>query len=149
MHLHFFIGGILIALTVIFQAVCFDIIMRLGRKASTWFANNAPFHWKSFFVTAIVLSVMSVSVVQMWMWALAFWVLGAIDTLHNAVYFSISSFTTVGYGDIVLNENWQLLGSIEAANGFLLFGWSAAFIFEIITQLYRQEGGAIKSKPLS
>lgn len=144
---HFFIGGLLIGFTVFFQAICFDYIMRIAKKTSTWFSNNLFSHWKAFYITAVVLAVMMVGIVQMWVWALMFWKVGAIANLHTAVYFSVSSFTTVGYGDIVLGPDWQLLGSIESANGFLLFGWSAAFIFEIVSNLYRRETSAIQNKP--
>jgi hypothetical protein len=56
------------------------------------------------------------------------------------------SFTTLGYGDIVLGEGWRLLASFEAANGIILFGWTTALIFAFIhhfvTNLQRvKEGG--------
>jgi hypothetical protein len=35
---------------------------------------------------------------------------------------------------------WRLLGAIEGANGFMLFGWSTAFTFEVLSHLYRKEG---------
>lgn len=142
----FLIGGVLIALTVIFQAICFDVIMRYGQQISTWFAANVKFSWKAFFITGVVLAVMTVGVVQMWMWALLYYSLTVIKDLETAVYFSVSSFTTVGFGDVVLPHGWRLLSSIEAANGFVLFGWSAAFIFEIVSNLYRREAQGIQNK---
>ena len=59
-----------------------------------------------------------------------------IPTFKTALYFSTSSFTTVGYGDLTLSEEWRLLGSMESANGMILFGWSTAFIFTVIHRIY-------------
>ena len=71
---------------------------------------------------------------------------GEFDTLEAALYFSTSAFTTLGMGDVVLSDEWRLMGSIEAANGFLLFGWSTAFIFEVMSQLYRKEAEVISDQ---
>lgn len=42
----------------------------------------------------------------------------------------------MGFGDLVLSEDWRLLSSFESVNGMILFGWSTAFIFEIVRQIY-------------
>jgi len=90
-------------------------------------------------VTIAVLIVICAHIVQIWLWALLFLAIGELSTLEEALYFSVSAFTTLGMGDIVFSEQWRILSSIEAANGFILFGWSTAFIFEIMSQLYRKE----------
>lgn len=51
----------------------------------------------------------------------------ALPDFESALYFSATSFTTLGYGDVVLDPKWRLFGAIERANGLLLFGWSTAF----------------------
>lgn len=45
------------------------------------------------------------------------------------MYFSLVAFTTLGFGDVVLDPSWQLLSAIEAANGIMIFGWTTALIF--------------------
>ena len=62
-------------------------------------------------------------------------VAGAIPDLETALYFSTASFTTIGYGDVVLGPDWRLIGAIEGANGLLLFGWSTAFLTTTTSQL--------------
>jgi glutamate/tyrosine decarboxylase-like PLP-dependent enzyme len=49
---------------------------------------------------------------------------------HSAV-----NYTTLGYGDIILTPSWRLLGPLEAANGALLFGVSAAIVFTVMQHL--------------
>ena len=57
---------------------------------------------------------------------------GAAPAGAGLVYFAFVNYTTLGYGEIVPIERWQLLGPITAMNGVLLFGWSTAVIFEVL-----------------
>jgi len=78
-----------------------------------------------------------------WLWALAFWWVGALETFELSLYFSIISFTTLGYGDIILTEDWRILGGICAAAGLLVFGVSSAVIVEFLLRVRRaQRNGA-------
>jgi Ion channel len=56
---------------------------------------------------------------------------------ETSFYFSLKSYTTVGYGDVLLPHKWRLLGCIEALTGVLLCGLSTAFIFVIVTMLFQ------------
>jgi voltage-gated potassium channel Kch len=69
-------------------------------------------------------------------WAMFFLIAGLLPDLGTAVYFSLTSYTTVGYGDIVLPVPWRILGPIEAAVGILMFGWSTAIMVAVITRIY-------------
>lgn len=77
--------------------------------------------------------------VDIWLWTILFYCLEpeVLQNLDTALYFTTATFTTVGYGDIVLPPDWRLLAASAAINGMILFGWSTAFIFEIMTALYR------------
>ena len=52
----------------------------------------------------------------------------------TAAYFSAVTYTTTGYGDLVLPEEWRLVGGVEALTGILMCGWSAAFFFAVVSQ---------------
>jgi hypothetical protein len=62
-----------------------------------------------------------------------------LPDLDVALYFSMVTFTTVGYGDVVLSGDWRLLASIQAANGVILFGWTTALIFYFIQRIYENK----------
>jgi hypothetical protein len=49
------------------------------------------------------------------------------------------TFTSLGYGDIVLTGKWRTLASIQAANGVIVFGWTTALIFDFIQRMYKKE----------
>jgi hypothetical protein len=82
-----------------------------------------------------VLGLMAIHTLEIWLYALAFLAVGALGDFETALYFSTTSFTTLGYGDVVLDRQWRLLGAIEGANGLLLWGWSTAFLFSVIGRM--------------
>ena len=71
-------------------------------------------------------------------WALFYVLVGALPDLETAAYFSLTSYTTVGYGDVVLPAAWRLLGPIEAAVGVLMLGWSTGILIVVIGVIYRR-----------
>lgn len=69
-------------------------------------------------------------------WALYYVWKSAIPDLASALYFSAVTYTTTGYGDIVLPEAWRLVGGVEALTGILMCGWSTGFFFAVVNRLY-------------
>jgi voltage-gated potassium channel len=59
---------------------------------------------------------------------------------ESALYFSASSYATVGYGDVVLPSNWRMLGPLESIIGVLMSGISVSVLFATITRLVNREG---------
>lgn len=101
--------------------------------------NRFRLMWRAAMLTFAVLGVFCAHTLQIWIWAFLYIALHQFPDLEEALYFSTSTFTTVGFGDVVLGKDWRLLSSFQAANGFILFGWSTAFIFEVMSKLYRDE----------
>lgn len=136
---HLLIGTVLICVTVVIHAVVLDrlitTIERHKNKIRLMFRKS----WKVPVLIIAVLGTFSAHVVQIWLWALFYLRVAALPDLESALYFSTTTFTTVGYGDIYLDKEWRLLSSFQSANGFILFGWSTAFIFEIMSGLYKGE----------
>lgn len=88
--------------------------------------------------TAVV--IMLLHLIEVGLWALTYRLLpeNQLDTLEKAAYFSLITFTTVGYGDITLAETkWRLLSGIEALDGILLVGWSTALLFMIVQRSWQ------------
>jgi hypothetical protein len=63
---------------------------------------------------------------------------GLFPDYETSLYFSLTSYATIGYGDVVLPRSWRLLGTIEGVSGVLLCGLSTAFLFAIVNALFRQ-----------
>jgi len=66
------------------------------------------------------------------MWALLFAGLGLLPDLETSFYFSGITFTSVGYGDVMLPNCWRLLSVGLAVNGLLMAGWSTALLVYIV-----------------
>lgn len=135
------IGCFMISLTVIIHAIALDKLVNLLEKFGPYTYRIFTQSWKMPLMVITVLGVFLAHILQIWLWAILFMTLepNILPDLESALYFSTSSFTTVGFGDVYLDKEWRLLSSFEAANGFILFGWSTAFIFEIISKLYKDE----------
>jgi hypothetical protein len=87
-------------------------------------------------VAGVVLLMFLVSIIEVLVWSVTYLWLGAIDGLEQATYFSMVTFTTLGYGEIVLDEQWRLLASFEAANGIIMFGWTTAIVLATVQRIY-------------
>ncbi|MEZ0496185.1 potassium channel family protein [Sphingomonas sp. IW22] len=73
--------------------------------------------------------------IEIWAYAALYLGVGAVGNLETALYFSTASYTTVGYGDVVLDPRWRVVGAIESANGIILLGWSTAFFVSIVGRI--------------
>ena len=83
---------------------------------------------RSLLVGVLILIMFAATLIEAGLWAAAYCVLGAISEIEEALYFSTVTYTTLGFGDIVLEERWRLLSSFEAANGIIAFGWTTALL---------------------
>jgi hypothetical protein len=108
--------------------------------------RQAPRFWTSVrlfvFVSAwiVLLHIAEISV-----WALFYLWRDAMPDLPSAMYFSAVTYTTTGYGDLVLAEGWRLLGAVEALTGILMCGWSTGFFFAIVNRLDDVAPGAAQT----
>lgn len=80
-------------------------------------------------------TIFAIHTVEIWIYALLYVALGALGTFEMALYFSTVTYSSVGYGDVLLDPQWRILGAIEGAAGILMIGWSTAFLVSMISQL--------------
>ena len=125
----------LISATVVIQA----LFMSFGLHVFRWLAEHRPMAmvrfptiavviWIGFLIIPIVLNVL--------LWATFYYVKAALPNFEESLYFSIVTFTTLGYGDVVLGVEWRLLATFEAINGTIIFGWMTALIVAFIQRLW-------------
>jgi hypothetical protein len=87
---------------------------------------------------------------QVGLWALLFVGLGEFESYATAFYHSMVNFTSLGYGDLVMSEDWRLLGAMEAAGGILMFGVSTGVGLAVVTSLIQRRGdgtSAVRKAP--
>ncbi|MGH1376970.1 MAG: potassium channel family protein [Alphaproteobacteria bacterium] len=137
--LQFAISMILICITVVIHAVALDYLIGWLQRASNKARLLFKRHWKIPLLVVAVLGTFVAHIVQIWLWAGFYLYIDVVADFEEALYFSTSSFTTVGFGDIYLDKDWRLVSAFQSANGFILFGWSTAFIFEVMSKLYEDD----------
>lgn len=81
-----------------------------------------------------------IHLVEITLWALFYLWRDAMPSLQSALYFSAVTYTTTGYGDLVLPENWRLVGAVEALTGILMCGWSTGFFFAAVSRMLQAHG---------
>ncbi|MGR3660285.1 MAG: ion channel [Paracoccaceae bacterium] len=102
-----------------------ELIARLRKR----FGGTHDDPRTNFYVTVYVfLGIVGAHTVQLYLWALAFWLTGAIEEFPTAIYFSLVTYTALGYGDVVLGENFRIFGAMESITGLLMFGITTAFL---------------------
>ncbi|MBW1688918.1 MAG: two pore domain potassium channel family protein [Deltaproteobacteria bacterium] len=86
-------------------------------------------------IAALVVMMFLAAILEITIWAATYLVVGAMSALEPALYFSTVTFTTLGYGDVTLNDSWRLMASFEAVNGIILIGWTTALIFAFVRRV--------------
>jgi len=127
--------GLTCATVVIHALGTLEAIAHLARKWKTPDGSQG-FLVSERRVVRVVSFLLFLHLVEAGAWAGLYWSAGLLPDLETAVYFSITSYTTVGYGDVVLPASWRLLGPIEAAVGILMFGWSTGIMVTALTKIY-------------
>jgi len=129
------IGSLMMAITTAIHASFMTAMMRLLENRTRNQKDRAPLT-RLYVVVESILMIFVATLLEASAWAVAYLTLGAISGLEPALYFSVVTFTTVGYGDVVLTPEWRLLGSFEAVNGIIMFGWSTALVMSVVQRVY-------------
>src|SRR5579864_1824496 len=128
------LGTLLVSLTVLIHSLGLILLSQTMPRLIRWFRLHRHSFGKAIAMVATVLGIFFIHTIEVWIWAIVFIALGAIGTFQDALYFSTATFSTIGYGDILLNPAWRLLGSLEGINGFILIGWSTAYLVAASTR---------------
>jgi hypothetical protein len=109
-----------------FQALASVVAVRYFARAAERPLGPKP--WRAIFLhfSILMIVLMLGNIVQVAFWALLYIALGAFEDFETAVYFSGVTFTSLGYGDVVLSGRMRLLAPLQAANGLMMFGITTA-----------------------
>ena len=126
--------GVLVTVTVLVHATGFSLLLRSLMKSraapptQTW-----PIVWRLISVTwwLILIHAAEISV-----WALFYLWAGCLPDAESAFYFSGATYTTIGFGDLVLPKPWRMLAPLEGLTGILMCGLSAGLFFALVSRIY-------------
>ena len=122
----------LLALTVTIHAAGLSMMLRRARHLSVagFWPMTRLLVWVAWYLLLLHLAAISV-------WALFFWYRECLPDAESSFYFSGVTYSTLGYGDLVLPKEWRLFGPVEGLTGILMCGLSAGFFFAVLSRVLR------------
>ena len=107
-------------------------LFKIVSKAS----KNAGVKRRTTYVISMIMAILFIGhMIQVAIWAALFMFVGEFSDFLTAYYHSMVNFASLGYGDIVMSEQWRLMGAIESSVGVLMFGVSAGAMLSIMSYL--------------
>jgi hypothetical protein len=139
MAIQLIIGSILIVTTIMIHSAFIGLAASTAEKNSQWLRTGDHSFKTTLAVTIVVLWMLTSISICTWMWAGLFIWIDVFNSLEPAIYFSLVTMTTLGFGDIILDPQWRILSGLTAVNGLLLFGLTTAFLVEFIFQVRKSQ----------
>ncbi len=126
----------LIVLTVTIHVLGLGLIgSKVIGVSSRMFERRHPMIVFATVVGATTLLATCLHATEAGIWAGAYRLLGALPDDKSSMLYSLNAITSYGHADLMLKEHWQLMGALEALNGWLLFGLTTAFLFGTIEKV--------------
>jgi len=126
----------LMALCVVAHAAAMPVLLRWLQREGVHSRPLWP--WINLFVH-LAGAVVLLHLAEIAAWAFFYVWQGAMPDMASAFYFSAVTYTTTGYGDLVLAPEWRLVGAVEALTGILMCGWSTAFFVAVVGRSIAQQ----------
>jgi hypothetical protein len=127
-------GSFLVALTVLIHTCGLIMIAAGTPPVARWFGFHNHTIGRILIMTGTVLGLLGIMTVEVWVWGLAYSLLGVTQHFADGLSLSTAMFSTIGYGVLPVNPSWNLLTALEGINGFLLIGWSTAYLVGVATR---------------
>ncbi|HEY2710912.1 MAG TPA: potassium channel family protein [Chthoniobacterales bacterium] len=126
------IASLLVAITVIMHAA--GLGMSLSHVMHSTARSNADFWPITWLLIRVAWLLIIIHMIEIAVWALFFWWEGCLPNMESSFYFSGVTYATIGYGDLVLPQEWRLFGPVEGLTGILMCGLSTAFFFIVVSK---------------
>ncbi len=128
------VSCVLVALTVTMHSIGFSLVLQWLMKSRSRLPTQI---WS---IARLLIRLMGMLIIihaaEITVWGLSYLLLECLPDAESAIYFSGVSYTTIGYGDLVLPEPWRLLGPLEGLTGILMCGLSSGLFFAVVTRIY-------------
>jgi voltage-gated potassium channel len=130
-----FIATVMVALTVVTHLLGLSVLIAATHRHSRRLQSDHDIVRQMLVVIGVSLGLFVLHGVEIWTYGALYYMVGAIHSFEDAVYFSTVTYATIGSGELTLSRSWRILGAIEGANGIILLGWSTAFFISIVARI--------------
>lgn len=127
-----FIAFLLVVVTVAIHAVGFSVLLRTIMW--THALDTSGFRPVTLMVICLSCWLIMIHLIEVSVWGLFYFWQGCLLDAESAFYFSAVTYTTVGYGDLVLPKPWRMLAPLEALTGILMCGLSTGLFFALVSR---------------
>jgi voltage-gated potassium channel len=124
----------MVLFTVLTHLIGLSALIQLTRLHVTRFAISIPVD-RVLVPLGMVLGIFVIHGVEIWSYALLYWLSHAAPQIEEALYLSLGAYTTTGWIDVHLREGWRVVLSLESITGLLMVGWSTAFFFQNLSRI--------------
>lgn|SRR5262245_43187872 len=129
----FGIMGVCVAIHVFGITLMGEELVRRREKI----AQRIHFFYAAILLSLVFSGVIILHLIEALIWGIFYHQARLFPNFETSLYFSLTSYSTIGYGDLLLPERWRILGTLEGISAVLLCGLSAAFLFAIVSALFR------------
>ncbi|MFK4508446.1 potassium channel family protein [Bradyrhizobium daqingense] len=129
--MQFLVGMLVSLISIGLHALVTVVAVGIARSAGLRHTTRPGPHLMGVMMTTAVV-LMVAHTLEVLVWAATYGIVGAAIAENGLLYFAFVNYTTLGYGDVTPVREWRLIGPLTAMNGVLLFGWSAAVLFEVL-----------------
>jgi hypothetical protein len=129
------VSTLMVALTVVVHFLGLLALLFLLRRRGARFRAHESVAGQGLLIVLTVFGLFAIHAVEIWLYAAFYVAVGAEPDLETALYFSTVSFSSLGFGDVLMPLEWRLVSAIEGVNGLILIGWSTAFLMSLMARL--------------
>jgi voltage-gated potassium channel Kch len=129
----------LIAATVAIHASGSVALIRMIEAYLPFWKRHPSFVVGILSLSWVVASLVILHMFEIGVWATYLFLRGLFPDFETATYFSLVTYTTTGFGDVVLPKEWRILGSSQALVGILMTSWSIAILIAVVTGAYKED----------
>ena len=129
----------LILLTVVIHASGLGLINKKAALTLSRVSRPQDVSVASIFVMGgAALSATILHALEAAIWAGAYLLVGSVQSFKDAMLYSLNAMTSYGHENFVLVSRWQMMGALEALDGWILFGLTTASLFTVMQKMWQR-----------
>lgn len=142
-------GGIMLVLIVLYHGAGLSwIVEHYKKKADGLRLTSLHPSLATYIFASAILFMLALHISEGFLWGLVLNKFGLIASLRDSIYFSANTYTTIGYGIMILPSNWRELSPIMAISGLFTFAWTTGEMFGIVG-MQRELTAALREKRMA
>ncbi len=138
------IAAVLVAVTVVMHAV--GLALLLSSLMNSHAAPPTRLWPVTWLLIRVTWGLILIHLAEISVWGLFYYWQECLPDAESAFYFAGVTWTTVGYGDLVLPKPWRMLGPVEGLTGILMSGLSAGLFVAVVSRIF---AACLQEKPFS